>query len=196
MNKREIPRKQALLGLILAVAIGGALTQFFIAGRAVYIEAAGPGKPPEAAPLAAGEPFAARFEHAVMLLHTKRFAAAEAAWQALVREAPGLPEARVNLGFSLLGLGQNRRARAAFERALDLHAGQQNAYYGLALCYEREGDLELALGAMRVFVHLGGGETRHQRKAMAAIWEWSAKHRQAAERSDVGIEQAATTGNG
>ena len=109
------------------------------------------------------------------MLHTKQFAQAAAAWAEVLELAPAMPEAHTNLGFSLIGLQDCSRARASFERALELRPQQENAYYGLALCHEREGDLDLALGAMRVFVHLADPESPYVRRALAAIWEWDAQ---------------------
>ena len=91
-------------------------------------------------------------------------------------QAPALPEAHVNLGFALLGLGEVAQARRAFDTAIELRPQQANAYYGLALAQESLGDLELALGAMRSYLHLGRGESEdHQRRARAALWEWEAQ---------------------
>ncbi|TXC65209.1 hypothetical protein FSC37_00885 [Piscinibacter aquaticus] len=82
-----------------------------------------------------------------------------------------MPEAHANLGFALLGLQQPDAARVAFERAIAFRPAQANAYYGLALAQESLGDLELALGAMRSYLHLGRSESEdHQRRARAALW--------------------------
>ena len=133
----------------------------------------------------------AAFQQAVALLHTRQFAGAAAAWEEVLGLAPALPEAHVNLGFSLIGTGDWARARDSFQRALALRPGQKNAYYGLALCHEQEGDLDLALGAMRVFVHLAGRESPHARRALAAIWEWDAeRNRLRAPESEAGATEA------
>lgn len=126
------------------------------------------------------------FDAAVLLLHARRFDDARVLLQRTIELEPALPEAHANLGFAWLGLQQHQAARDAFERAIALRPAQANAYYGLALAQESLGDLELALGAMRSYLHLGRGESEdHQRRARAALWEWEAQlaeRRQAARR--------------
>lgn len=128
---------------------------------------------PVHAPPAPQDELRRHFDAAVLLLHARRFEEAEVLLRRTAELAPTLPEAHTNLGFALLGRGQPAQARAAFEQALALRAGQANAYYGLALAHESLGDLELALGAMRSYLHLGRGESEeHLRRARAALWEW------------------------
>ena len=66
------------------------------------------------------------------------------------------------------------QAQVHFERALALNDRQLNAYYGLAISREKQGDRDSALGAMRVYVHLAEADDPYLRKAWAAIWEWEA----------------------
>ncbi len=114
-----------------------------------------------------------RFDAAVLLLHGRRFDEALTQWQHVLELAPGLPEAHVNIGFTLLGLRQPEAARAAFERAIALRPAQANAYYGLAMAQEALGDLALARGAMRSYLHLARDESEaHLARARAALWEW------------------------
>lgn len=114
-----------------------------------------------------------RFDAAVALLQARRFDAAVVAWHELVLAAPPLPEAHVNLGYALLGAGRAAEARRAFDHATTLRPGQANAYYGLALAHEAGGDLALATGAMRSYLHLAKNEDpRHLARARAALWEW------------------------
>jgi len=48
--------------------------------------------------------------------------------------------------------------------------------YGLALAWEADGDLEMAMGAMRSYLHLARSESDdHLRRARAALWEWEAR---------------------
>ncbi len=116
------------------------------------------------------------FDAAVLLLHGRRFDEARVLLLRVIELSPALPEAHANLGFALLGLQQPEAARVAFERAILLRPQQANAYYGLALAQEALGDLELALGAMRSYLHLGQRESdEHQRRARAALWEWEAQ---------------------
>lgn len=117
-----------------------------------------------------------RFEAGVALLNAQQYAQAASALHRVIELAPRLPEAHVNLGFAMLGLQRPALARTAFENALALKADQANAYYGLALAHESLGDLELALGAMRSYLHLGRTENEaHLRRARAAVWEWQSQ---------------------
>lgn len=131
---------------------------------------------PEPVPSAAISPTQRHFDAAVLMLHARRFDEARVLLQRVIELSPALPEAHANLGYALLGLQQAAAARSAFERAITLRPAQANAYYGLALAHESSGDLELALGAMRSYLHLGRGESEdHQRRARAALWEWEAQ---------------------
>ena len=124
-------------------------------------------------PVAAASETQRHFDAAVLLLHARRFDEAQVLLRRVIELSPSLPEAHTNLGFALLGLRQASAAREAFERAIALRPAQANAYYGLALAQESLGDLELALGAMRSYLHLGQRESEdHQRRARAALWEW------------------------
>lgn len=117
-----------------------------------------------------------QFEAAVVLLNSQQHAQAASALHRVIERAPRLPEAHVNLGFAMLGLQRPALARTAFDNALVLKADQANAYYGLALAHESLGDLELALGAMRSYLHLGHAENEaHLRRARAAVWEWESQ---------------------
>ncbi len=79
----------------------------------------------------------------------------------------------MNLGFALLGAGRAAEARTAFDRATALRPAQANAYYGLALAHEASGDLAVATGAMRSYLHLAKHEDpKHLARARAALWEW------------------------
>lgn len=122
-----------------------------------------------------------RFDRAVQRLAAGDFAEANTELHRVIELAPDLPEAHVNLGFAMLGLGRPALARDAFERATALRAGQANAYYGLALAHEAGGDLALALGAMRSYLHLArDADPAHLRRARAAVWEWESRLRPAA----------------
>lgn len=127
-----------------------------------------------------------RFDSAVLLLHAKEYDQAAAALIRVLELAPQMPEAHVNMGYAMLGLHRPAAARDFFEAAMALKAAQANAYYGLALAYEALGDLELALGAMRSYLHLARNENEtHVRRARSALWEWEtrlAERRVAAQR--------------
>jgi tetratricopeptide (TPR) repeat protein len=129
------------------------------------------------APVAQGDGELRRhFDAAVLLLHSRRYADAQVLLRRVIELAPRLPEAHVNMGFAWLGLQRAAQARESFEHALTLKADQANAYYGLALAQESLGDLELALGAMRSYLHLArDGSEAHLRRARSALWEWEAQ---------------------
>jgi Flp pilus assembly protein TadD len=114
----------------------------------------------------------ARFEQAVVMLHGRQYEHAVAALHRVIELEPTLPEAHVNMGYAMLGLGRPGAARDFFEGATALRPGQANAYYGLAMALEASGDMAAATGAMRTFIHLTPADDPYVRKARAALWEW------------------------
>lgn len=118
------------------------------------------------------EEISQRFAKGVELLNTKRFDEAAGELHRVLKLAPQMPEAHVNMGFAMLGLKQYAMARDFFDSAIELNVNQVNAYYGLAVTLEALGDVGGALGAMRSYVHLGKPDDPFLRKANAAIWEW------------------------
>lgn len=114
----------------------------------------------------------ARFDQAVAMLHSRQYEHAVAALHRVIELEPTLPEAHVNMGYALLGMGRYGAARDFFEGATTLRPAQANAYYGLAVSLEATGDLAAARGAMRTFVHLSPANDPFVRKARAALWEW------------------------
>lgn len=154
-------------------SLGFLLTCALVLAGGLALATLSPMHAPEAETAAAASPTQRHFDAAVLLLHARRFDEARVQLQRVIELSPALPEAHANLGFALLGLRQPDAARDAFERAIALRPAQANAYYGLALAQEALGDLELALGAMRSYLHLGQRESEdHQRRARAALWEW------------------------
>lgn len=113
-----------------------------------------------------------RFKQGVIMLHAKQYEFAIAAFHRVLEIAPEMPEAHVNLGFALAGLSRWTEARAFFESATALRPEQANAYYGLAMSFEGQGDLQMAIGAMRTYIHLAPPDDGYRRKAEAALWEW------------------------
>ncbi len=157
--RRDHRRLGALLTLALVLA-GGAWIQ---AGAPVH----------EAEPVAARDELRERFDQAVLMLHAKQYEHAVTALHRVLELAPRLPEAHVNMGYALLGLGRAEAARDFFEAATALRPEQANAYHGLALAHEQRGDLPLAIGAMRTYLHRAkDGDPAHLRRARAALWEW------------------------
>lgn len=106
------------------------------------------------------------------MLHAKRHDHAVTAFHRVLQLDPSMPEAHVNLGFALLGLGQARQARDFFESAIELRREQMNAYFGLAMALEALADLPGAVGAMRTYTHLVRDDDPYLAKARAALWEW------------------------
>ena len=118
---------------------------------------------------------AERFQQAIALMHAKRYDYAITALDAVLALAPKMPEAYVNMGFAFIGLKEFGPAQGAFEKAIDLKSDQVNAYYGLAIALEGQGQLEIALGAMRSYIHLSQPDDPYLAKARSALWEWDAQ---------------------
>lgn len=116
-----------------------------------------------------------RFQQGVAMLHMKEYDHALTAFHRVLQLDPALPEAHVNAGFALLGQGNAALARSFFQSAIDLRGDQINAYWGLAQALEAEGDLERAVGALRVYAHLAPEDDPFRRKAWAALWEWESR---------------------
>ncbi|MFQ5431336.1 MAG: tetratricopeptide repeat protein [Nitrospinota bacterium] len=113
-----------------------------------------------------------RFKQAVAMLHAKRYEHAVTALRRVLKLAPEMPEAHVNMGFALIGMKEFKAAKDYFNRAIALKDRQVNAYYGLAVALEGMGDLVGAIGAMESYLHLMKGDDKYKTKAQAAIWEW------------------------
>ncbi len=173
--KRHRDRRLAIVAVVLAVAIPLA---FALQMRDRTSEA--PSGASSAAALDGGSvsEIDALFQQSVLLLRARHFPQALQQLEHLLRLAPSMPEAHVNMGYALIGMQRYPQAGKHFERATELNANQLNAYYGLALCYEHGGDLDAALGAMRVYVHLAAPDDPHAKKAWSAIWEWEAAREQ------------------
>ena len=120
-----------------------------------------------------------RFEQAVVMLHARQYEHAATALHRVIELDPELPEAHVNMGYAMLGLERYKAAADFFGEATERRPGQANAYYGLAVALEAQGDVGAALGAMRTFVHLSPPDDPFVRKARAALWEWQARRDQA-----------------
>jgi len=118
---------------------------------------------------------AQRFEQAAYMLHAGQYDYALTALHDVLRLAPALPEAHVNMGYTLLGLERPEAARDFFDSAIKLRANQANAYYGLALARDQLGDLRGAVEAMRGFLAYAGGDDRYIPKARELITAWEEK---------------------
>jgi tetratricopeptide (TPR) repeat protein len=118
---------------------------------------------------------AMRFDQGVVMLHAKEYNHALTAFHRVMELAPEMPEAYVNTGFALLGLGKYVAARDFFDEATSLRREQYNAYYGMALALEGSGDLFGAMQAMETYLHRADKADPYRRKAEAAVWEWRAQ---------------------
>lgn len=169
MRTAAVRRDRRWLGVALtlgAIALGG------VAFNA--IESAHP-RVEAAKPLPHDAEIKRLFDGAVVMLHARQYEHAVTALHRVLAYAPKMPEAHANMGYALLGLARPREARAFFEAASALAPMQANAYYGLALVHEADGDRPAALGAMRTYVHLARSERpEHLARARAALWEWEA----------------------
>jgi tetratricopeptide (TPR) repeat protein len=156
------------------------LTLALVAAGGMALHALDSPHAPEAVPATTAAPHAddtqRLFNAAVVMLHAKRYDDAATALHRVLAYAPQMPEAHVNMGFAMLGLQRHKEARDFFEGATALAPNQANAYYGLALVHEAQGDLALARGAMRSYLHLARHERpEHLARARAALWEWEQK---------------------
>lgn len=114
------------------------------------------------------------FDYAVEQLRTGHYERAINGFRAVLEQAPGMPEAYVNMGFAQNELQRFEQAAQSFQAAIDLRPSQVNAYWGLAVSLEGLCDIPGATGAMRTYVHLAGPDDPYLTKANAALWEWEA----------------------
>ncbi|WP_206485996.1 tetratricopeptide repeat protein [Thalassotalea sp. G2M2-11] len=115
-----------------------------------------------------------QFADAAKLLQIGHFQQAITLLHKVLARHPNLPEAHTNLGFAMLGLGELKKAVKSFNYALTIRAEEANAYYGLALVAEQEGDYDIAMGAMRSYLHLRKDDT-YVAKARAALAYWQSE---------------------
>lgn len=96
----------------------------------------------------------ARFNQAVMMLHARRYDMALTALHRVLELSPRLPEAHLNMGYALYGLGNYKAALDFFNTAIELEPYTANPYYGLAEASAKMGDYGMAVGAMTSYLHL------------------------------------------
>lgn len=125
-----------------------------------------------------------RFEQGVTMLHARQFEFALAAFHEVLSLAPALPEAHVNMGFTLLGLEQWKAASDFFSSAIDLRRDQLNAYYGLALALGSLGDTPGAIGAMQSYLHRSPATDPYRSAGETALAQWRNLERDSRARSD------------
>lgn len=116
-----------------------------------------------------------RFNQATLMLHAKQYEYALVALDRVFQLAPHMPEAHVNTGFALLGMGKVAAAKQAFAKAITLKHDQANAYYGIAVINEQLGDINNAITNMQSYLNFADKNDPFRRKAKAAIWEWQTK---------------------
>lgn len=116
-----------------------------------------------------------RFKQGVAMLNAKQYESALTAFHRVMELAPEMPEAYVNAGYALLGMGKAKAARDFFDDATNLRPNQLNAYFGLGEALADLGDNLGALQAMETYVHLAPKDDPFRRKAESAAWELRAK---------------------
>ena len=116
-----------------------------------------------------------QFQQAVALLQHGEFDFAVQGFHEVLKAAPDMPEAHVNMGYALLGLEEFGAAQSFFDTASNLRPAQANAYYGMAIAHEGLGELPQAIAAMQAYAHVAAQDDPHRRRAEAAIWEWEAE---------------------
>ena len=152
--------------LLAIIIVGGLLNKLMTSQLSTSL-------PPERVQSSQGDQLAQIFSKAVEQMQAGNYEQALKLWHAALLIDPEIPEVKVNMGFSLFETGEFKSARDFFISAIDQNAFQANAYYGLAICSEKLGDLEVAMGAMKSYIHLAESEdTSFIRKARSALWEW------------------------
>lgn len=112
------------------------------------------------------------FKKSVEQLNARQYDDALKTLHRVLELAPNMPEAHTNMGYILLGMERYEIAKNYFQSAIDLNGYQGNAYWGLAVAYEKLDDLPAAMGAMRSYIHLAKPDDSYVRRARAALWEW------------------------
>jgi thioredoxin-like negative regulator of GroEL len=119
------------------------------------------------------------FQQAVAMLQAGEFDFAVTALHDVLAVYPALPEAHVNMGYALLGLGEADAAADFFDSASTLRPSLHNAYYGLALAEIELDNKKSALAAMQAFAHRAAPDDRHLPRAQEIIWELQAATKEA-----------------
>ena len=176
MFRRIIPRRQRrhyVLSALLSIGLVGGLAFSQLDPKGVRVEAPESRLPAADAPAAViPNDFASAFDTGLRFMRGGDAHSAARAFEAARSIAPHEPATYANLGFAYFEMGQTAASRTAFEHAIEIAPMYPNSYFGLAEVFEREGDLDQAIGAMQTFVHLTPEEDPFRRRAMSAIWEW------------------------
>lgn len=171
-NRPRKPRyvKVYLLLVVAIVACGWLLNSWMTKPSTIPLAETNTGRP-------ADTQLDLLFNRAVQHMQRGEHEQALSLWHRILLTNPGIAEVKVNMGYSLYGLGRYTAARNFFIAVIEQDAFQANAYYGLAISSEKMGDLDGALGAMRSYIHLAGEDEdpRFVRKARSALWEWESQ---------------------
>lgn len=163
-------RGRALLLGVMAAAIAAAL-YFGWAGSPL----SGGIQPTQHVEKKVKEELDRRFAEGVLMLHGKQYEHALTAFHRVLQLDPKMPEAHVNAGYALLGMGNYKAAADFFDTATTLRPNQLNAYYGLGEALQGMGDNQGALQAMETYMHRSPAGDPFRRKAEAAVWELRAE---------------------
>lgn len=170
----DATRSETRLNALLAAAVIGLIVGlvFLFQADSVFIS-----PPPiqDHARQKQKEEIGKRFQEGVMMLHAKQYEHALTAFHRVLQLDPKMPEAHVNAGYALLGMGNYRAAADFFDTATTLRPNQLNAYYGLGEALQAMGDKQGALQAMETYLHRSPAEDPFRRKAEAATWELRAE---------------------
>lgn len=169
----DASRQEKRLSLVLGAAIICLLLAlpFLFQGNSVFLQ------PPiqDHARQKQKEEIGKRFQEGVMMLHAKQYEHALTAFHRVLQLDPKMPEAHVNAGYALLGMGNHRAAADFFDTATTLRPTQLNAYYGLGEALQAMDDKQGALQAMEAYLHRSPADDPFRRKAEAATWELRAE---------------------
>ena len=168
--KRQENRVSLFLGAVIICLL--LALPFFFQGNSVFLS-----QPPiqDHARQKQKEEIGKRFQEGVMMLHAKQYEHALTAFHRVLQLDPKMPEAHVNAGYALLGMGNHRVAADFFDTATTLRPNQLNAYYGLGEALQALGDKQGALQAMEAYLHRSSADDPFRRKAEAATWELRAE---------------------
>jgi tetratricopeptide (TPR) repeat protein len=112
------------------------------------------------------------FKQAVIMLHAKQYEHAVTALHRVLALAPTLPEAHVNMGYTMFDLHRYTVSRDFFRSAIALRPAQANAHYGLALALAELDDRGGAAREMSEYLRLAPANDPFVAKAQAALKGW------------------------
>lgn len=111
------------------------------------------------------EEVATRFKQGVEMMRLRQYDFAVKAFHRVLELDPRMPEAHVNMGFALYETKDFTGAQRFFESATRLNKDQLNAYYGLSLAAAAQSNDEVAVGAMRAWLHLAAPDDPFRQRA-------------------------------